>query len=293
MIIKFNNSDVAYDVDLSFGGSIGGGERVEIIGDCPQSTAGFKVYDEAGNIKADYSAFKTIYRLGYAQGKYQLSNDGSVWHLPDPEVVFLAGFGGELSGKSTFKTRSWANITVPTPVANEGFEFEGWSPEIPTEGEIKSNVTYTAIFRNVAAEQESALTAKLNELAAANSAIIEAGVDVTLTDGSVEHFSLSATDQMNITNAVMAVSTGATQFPWHPDGAKCKFYSAEDIILIGEASKKHVTYYVTLYRDTVDWVKSLTNPDEIAAVTFGTIPPEEFQSEVLQWLLLEKEDVAE
>ena len=41
-------------------------------------------------------------------------------------------------------------ITVPTPVADEGFEFIGWSPEFPTN--IYQNWTFTASFQELEIE---------------------------------------------------------------------------------------------------------------------------------------------
>ncbi len=65
-------------------------------------------------------------------------------------VSFVAGSNGSLSGTTSYTIASgtaWSSITVPTPKANSGYVFSGWSPELPSSGStITTNLTYTAIF---------------------------------------------------------------------------------------------------------------------------------------------------
>ena len=72
--------------------------------------------------------------------------------IPTYAVVFTAGDGGSLSGNWYFEGiyagTVWQNVvTVPTPVPNDGYVFDSWSPELPAANStIEGNVTYTAIF---------------------------------------------------------------------------------------------------------------------------------------------------
>ncbi len=62
-------------------------------------------------------------------------------------VTFVAGSGGTLSGTTSYTVESgtaWSAITVPTPVANSGYSFSGWSASFPSK--ITANATYTANF---------------------------------------------------------------------------------------------------------------------------------------------------
>ncbi len=70
-------------------------------------------------------------------------------------VNFIAGEGGSLEGTTTINTIAgtvWSLITVPTPVAEEGYEFIGWTPEFPAN--IYQNWTFTANFQEIEIEIE-------------------------------------------------------------------------------------------------------------------------------------------
>lgn len=49
---------------------------------------------------------------------------------------------------------------------------------------------------------------------------IYAGIDVELSDGT-QHFSLMPNDQTNIDSMFAAITLGASEYPYHPDGGKC------------------------------------------------------------------------
>ena len=60
---------------------------------------------------------------------------------------------------------------------------------------------------------------------------IYAGIDVELSGGT-QHFSLMPNDQTNIDSMFAAITLGASEYPYHPDGGKCVMYSAADIITL-------------------------------------------------------------
>ena len=49
---------------------------------------------------------------------------------------------------------------------------------------------------------------------------IYAGIDVELSGGT-QHFSLMPNDQTNIDSMFAAITLGASEYPYHPDGGKC------------------------------------------------------------------------
>lgn len=117
-------------------------------------------------------------------------------------------------------------------------------------------------------------TAKLAELSAACNAAITAGCDVTLAPGS-GHISLTAEDQINLTNAAAAVEGGAAGYPYHLDGQLCALYPASDILAMAQAATAHKLYHTTYYNHLSAWVRRCETHDELAAITYGASLPEE------------------
>lgn len=116
--------------------------------------------------------------------------------------------------------------------------------------------------------------AKLSELSAACSAAITAGCDVALPDGS-GHISLTAEDQINLTNACAAVEAGAEAYPYHLDGQLCALYQAADILAMGRTAAAHKLYHTTYYNHLAAWVRRCETYDELAGITYGAPLPEE------------------
>ena len=67
--------------------------------------------------------------------------------------------------------------------------------------------------------------AKVNEMNAAQQAVIAEGVDVVLTDGSTEHFTLTERDQTSLVGLQGQVAAGEQSIPWHTSDEEehCKF----------------------------------------------------------------------
>ena len=98
--------------------------------------------------------------------------------------------------------------------------------------------------------------------------LIYAGIDVQLTTGQ-EHFSLEPNDQTNIDSMFTAVTLGATQYPYHSDGAQCKMYSAVDIVTLYVAYKTFVTKQTTYCNFLKIWVNRETDKDVLAGIIIG------------------------
>lgn len=117
------------------------------------------------------------------------------------------------------------------------------------------------------------VAAKLEELSQACNATIIAGCDVTLSDGSTGHISLTNEDQINLTNAAATVSAGATEYPYHLDGALCAMYSAADIGIMATAATAHKLYHTTYYNHLAAWVRRCETSAEVQAITYGSELP--------------------
>ena len=72
---------------------------------------------------------------------------------------------------------------------------------------------------------------KIAEMNAAQQESIQNGVDVTLSDGTVEHFTLTDHDQTSLMGLQTKVAQGETQIPWHTSDVNepCKYYSNTDM----------------------------------------------------------------
>lgn len=113
---------------------------------------------------------------------------------------------------------------------------------------------------------------------------IYAGTDVTLTDGSVEHFTLDAKDQLDLSGIGLQLLQGAEQIAWHKDDEteSCKFYSAADGTTIIQTLTMFRTYHITYFRDLRIYVNSLSDADDVNAIEYGSVIPDEYKSDVLK-----------
>lgn len=120
-------------------------------------------------------------------------------------------------------------------------------------------------------------TAKLEELSAACNAAITAGCGVELSDGSAGHISLTAEDQINLTNACAAVEGGAEAYPYHLDGWLCALYPAADVLAMGRAATVHKLYHTTCYNHLAAWVRRCETAEELSGITYGAALPEDLE----------------
>ena len=121
-------------------------------------------------------------------------------------------------------------------------------------------------------------TAKLDELNAAAQSAITAGCDVTLTDDTTGHISLTPEDQINLTTAQAAVQGGASGYPYHLDGQLCKIYTAADILTMGKAAVAHILYHTTYCNHLRAWAQRAETADELAAITYGAMLPDDLKA---------------
>lgn len=96
---------------------------------------------------------------------------------------------------------------------------------------------------------------------------------MALSDGSTGHISLTAEDQINLTNAAAAVEGGAEAYPYHLDGQLCALYPAADIMAMAEAATAHKLYHTTYYNHLAAWVRRCEALDELDSITYGVPLP--------------------
>lgn len=148
--------------------------------------------------------------------------------------------------------------------------------EHTADDEIEQDVDITVDFL-----KES----KVNEMSRICNQVITDGFDVTLSDESVHHFSLTIQDQLNLITLLAMVQNGETRIPYHADGELCKMFTAEDILAITNAATTFKTFHVTYYNSLKAYIESLETIEAISTVTYGMSIPEEYQSDILKELL--------
>lgn len=131
---------------------------------------------------------------------------------------------------------------------------------------------------------------KVSEMNDIQQKLIAKGVDVTLSDGSTEHFSLTERDQTSLVGLQAQVAIGAENIPWHTsdEDEHCKFYSNADMAKITSSALSYVTWHITYFRDLRIFIRSLESKEEVEQVTYGMNIPEAYQSEPLKAMLAQK-----
>ena len=141
------------------------------------------------------------------------------------------------------------------------------------------------IDENTEITVEFVKTRKINEMSMVCSNMITNGFDVVLSDGKSHHFSLTTQDQLNLMSLNAMIASGESNIPYHADGELCKFYSPEDIISISTEATNYKTYHVSYFNSLKAYIESMNNIEDISAITYGTLIPEEYVSDVLKVLL--------
>lgn len=121
---------------------------------------------------------------------------------------------------------------------------------------------------------------KISEMSYECRKTIEAGIDIQLRM-ETKHFSMDTQDQLNLMSLGVMAQTQEL-IPYHADGETCIFYTADEINQIVAAATAHKVYHTTYYNALKNYINSLTTIEEIAAITYGTPIPDEYQSEVLK-----------
>ncbi len=154
---------------------------------------------------------------------------------------------------------------------------------------IQRYVRYTA--EELAAQEEALRSKKLEEVSNCCEKTICAGIDVTFTDGTQEHFSLETSDQTNIDSVFNSVVIGATEYPYHADGEPCKMYSAADIITLYMSEKSFITKQTTYNNALRQWIKRETDKDVLKAIKYGDVLPDDLAAKMTDILAKANEQV--
>lgn len=123
---------------------------------------------------------------------------------------------------------------------------------------------------------------KLSEMSKTCRNVIEGGFDLELR-GEIHHFSLDTQDQLNLIS-LSAMAQTQSMIPYHADGEMCIFYTAEEMNDIVATATAFKVYHTTYYNALKGYINALDTIEDIAAITYGTPIPNEYQSDVLRAL---------
>ena len=126
---------------------------------------------------------------------------------------------------------------------------------------------------------------KIAEMDMTCNKVITDGFNIVLSDGIQYHFSLQITDQLKISRLNDRAKSGEDFLPYHADNEPCKIYSAEDIAAINATMENLIEYHTTYFNSLKMYINSMESKEIIASVTYGITIPEEYQSEVLKYIL--------
>lgn len=289
MYIKFLNSNSTIECEVIPEGNV---VTLKFSDKVVVNTSGFHAYLDKKceyDISGDtYEKFVTIYRDDEFTAEfngYQLSSDGSVYVDPPKTVSFVAGDDGSITGQERQEVMNYEELVVPEPVPNENYKFVQWEPDIPKSGTVKENRIFRAIFEfEKIYSLDEIKSMKLVEMNNEQQKTIQNGVEVTLSDGTVEHFTLTEHDQTSLIGLQTKVVAGDESIPWHTSDASehCKYYSNADMAIITDTALNYVAYHVTYFRDLRIYINSLETKEEVEDIFYGVTIPEEYQSEPLK-----------
>lgn len=196
----------------------------------------------------------------------------------------------------------WGDITIYTAGGVDAGQIVGYDTVYRNEGQTVYMSDDGSIYvppedpeelptEPYAPTLEELRIAKRQEVSAACEKIIYNGVSLTLTDSTVEHFSLTEHDQINLFGKQVQLSAGVQELEYHADGHPCRYYSAADMQAIIAAALWHVSYHTTYCNAINMWIAACETAEDVQAIYYGADVPEEYQSEVLKTYLKEIADM--
>lgn len=124
---------------------------------------------------------------------------------------------------------------------------------------------------------------KIKELGAICRAEIYAGDDVTLSDGSVKHYTYDADDQANVLSAItLAFAAKQMGFdlqyiPFHASGSLCELHDTLSMVSIYMTLQLKLTRLTTKCNMFNCMIRTMNTKEDILAVSWTDQLPEEYQ----------------
>lgn len=220
--------------------------------------------------------------------------------LPETPNIMRIEFLGESI------PNEWGEITTYTKGGMEAGHVLGYDTVYKVEGQTVYLSNDGSVYKEpesiippepyIPTPEELLLEAqktKKREVSEACERMIYTGVNVTLADGIVEHYSLTEHDQLNLFGKQAQLAAGAELLEYHADGQPCRYYSAADMQAIIQAAMWHVSYHTTYCNALNMWITGCQTVDDVWSIFYGADVPEEYKSEVLNTYLIQIAVMAE
>ena len=188
---------------------------------------------------------------------------------------------------------AWGDITIYTEDGTKATTLTGYETVYKQDGQTvelsNDGSVYTPPAPPEPAEPpepyvptlEEVRVGKKAEVSAACEQIIYAGINVTLSDGTTEHYSLTEHDQLNLFGKLSQISVGAAQLEYHADGQSCRYYTAIAMQAIIQAAMWHVSYHTTYCNALNMWIAGCQSTEEVQEIFYRADVPKQYRSEVL------------
>lgn len=300
--VRFINSKNTYSCSyLKISGSLA---TLQFVGTIPQNKTlqeGFEVlspYDES-IVQGTYWNYNTVYSR--EDNTIVLSNDGRKKNTTIPTKNVTINIYWDDDNNSGYKRPNAVSVTIfKNRKAIETIQINASTNWCYTYKNVDANDIYTVSTNNIPSEYDvsiidtnirayyaplkNIIDTKIQEMNNRQQSIIANGVDVTLEDNTVEHFSLTEHDQTSLLALSLQVNAGVEQIPWHSANTKesCRYYSNADMKAIIEKASNYILYHVTYFRDLRIYIKSLLDANAVDAIYYGIDIPDPYASAVLK-----------
>ena len=194
---------------------------------------------------------------------------------------------------------AWGDITIYTEDGTKATTLTGYETVYKQDGQTVELSNDGSVYTPPASPEpaeppepfvptlEEVRAGKKAEVSAACEQIIYAGINVTLSDGTTEHYSLTEHDQLNLFGKLSQISVGAAQLEYHADGQSCRYYTAIDMQAIIQAAMWHVSYHTTYCNALNMWIAGCQSTEEVQEIFYGADVPKQYRSEVLNAYLVQ------
>lgn len=109
---------------------------------------------------------------------------------------------------------------------------------------------------------------KISKLSKICNTNITSGVDINI-DGTIEHFSYTEEDQMNLKEIFDLVIQANVPMYYHSDGNSCKLYTMEQIIELYTTATINKMHHITYFNQLKMYISTLDKAEDIDAIEYG------------------------